>query len=752
MAWIKEFTNKGLQIQHLRTDGGGEYQGELTPYLKELGITHEPTAPHSPQSNGKAERLNRTLAESVRAMLFQANMPETFWAEAINTAAFICNYLPSEAVDNKIPWELWHGQPLQIETLRKLHPFGSIVHSYVPRARRWSEGKWVSRSNVGCFIGYVSSGTHEPTDSYKIWNFEAEDFEVSHNLLFTVKFPKPGDFNEPPIAPPVPSAALPAKPPVDRQIFDEIIVEPPPALQVFSTSYSTLPDGDPPTLADALRRPDANEWVNAMKDELKSIQDNGTWFLCDLPPGRKSIGTKWVFKTKRDGNNKFERHKCRLVAKGYAQIPGVDYDKTFAPVVRIESVRALFAFAAFRKQYVLHVDCKHAFLNGNSDLRMYVNQPEGFVSKKHPRKVLQLKKSLYGLKQAPRIWYLLLCSVILNLGFKPLETDPSIYFSSRLSIFLAVYVDDILIFGPDESTCEDIFHKLNQHFAMKNLGYPKTFLGLNITRQNDGSISINQSGYIDRMLNRFHMSEALLAKTPLNPLLPLLKAAPLDKRADLKLFQELIGSLNHLAVFSRPDISCAVSTLSQFLQDPTETHMKAARHVLRYLKGTNHLCITYGACKELRILGFSDSNWGGNLNDRKSTTGYLYIINNGLVSWTSHKQTTVAVSTLEAEYMALSDASREAIARSQLYDELRIKLPPPLILSDSRGALDICDNPTNYQKAKHIDIRYHFIRHILHEDKISIDHIPGTENPADALTKAVNAVKHQHCLELMNLR
>jgi hypothetical protein len=383
---------------------------------------------------------------------------------------------------------------------------------------------------------------------------------------------------------------------------------------------------------------------------------------------------------------------------------------------------------------------------------MYVNQPEGFVSKKHPRKVLQLKKSLYGLKQAPRIWYLLLCSVILNLGFRPLETDPSIYFSSKLGVFLAVYVDDILIFGPDESTCENIFRQLNQHFAMKNLGYPKTFLGLNITGKNDGSISLNQRGYIDRMLNRFHMTDALSAKTPFDPSLPLLKATPLDKRADLKLFQELIGSLNHLAVFSRPDISCAVSTLSQFLQDPTETHMTAARHILRYLKGTGHFCITYGACKELRILGFSDSNWGGNLNDRKSTTGYLYMINNGLVSWTSHKQSTVAVSTLEAEYMALSDASREAIARSQLYDELCIKLPPPLILSDSRGALDICDNPTNYQKAKHIDIRYHFIRHVLHEDKISIDHIPGTENPADALTKALHHVKHQHCLELMNLR
>ena len=254
------------------------------------------------------------------------------------------------------------------------------------------------------------------------------------------------------------------------------------------------------------------------------------------------------------------------------------------------------------------------------------------MSKTHPRKVLRLNKSLYGLKQAPRIWYLLLCSVILSLDFISLETDHSIYFSPTRRVILAVYVNDILIFGLNNLACNTVFNLLRKHFKMQDHGYPKTFLGLNIVRHKNGAISIDQSGYIDRMLSRFQMTNAVSAKVPLDPSLHLLKTTPLEKRADVKLYQEIIGSLNHLSVFSRPDISNAVSQLSQFMQDPSETHMKAARHILRYLKGTRNFSITYERSQELRILGYADTNWRGDKNDRKSTTGYRNLINNGAVS------------------------------------------------------------------------------------------------------------------------
>jgi hypothetical protein len=203
-----------------------------------------------------------------------------------------------------------------------------------------------------------------------------------------------------------------------------------------------------------------------------------------------------------------------------------------------------------------------------------------------------------------------------------------------------------------------------------------------------------------------------------------------------------------------PDISFAVSQLSQFLTKPTATHMAAARRVLRYLKGTITLSIIYQFQfpSNIDIFGFTDASWAGDKNDRKSVTGYLFMIAGGLVSWTSHKQSTVAHSTMEAEYMALSDASREAIARFHLYHELNIKIPAPLIVSDNQGALAIAENPTNYQRAKHIDLRYHFIRHALENGQIRIDYLPTSQQPADALTKALGPQKFRHLLDLMCLR
>jgi len=267
------------------------------------------------------------------------------------------------------------------------------------------------------------------------------------------------------------------------------------------------------------------------------------------------------------------------------------------------------------------------------------------------------------------------------------------------------------------------------------------------------------------MLKRFQMEKAKPVDTPLNPSLPLRKAMPGDKRTDQQTYQELTGSLNHAAVFSRPDIAFAVSKLSQFNSDPTETHMKAARRVLAYLKGTINYSIVYGgdnssdiqaftrAFHPDQILGFSDADFAMDKDDRKSQTGYIFVINKGTVSWTSHKQTSVALSTMQAEYMSLSDASREAIARTRLYSDLEITTASsPLLYSDSTSALSLTDESAPYQRAKHIDTRYHFIRDILEKGEIQVDYVPSEENPADILTKALNADAHHRCVRGMGIR
>ena len=742
-----------LKIKYLRTDNGGEYEGYLTPMLEDMGIKHETTTPYSSPSNGKAERLNRTLNEHVRCMLFQANMPKSFWAEAMATAAYLINRLPSSSVEG-IPYELWHEKALDSNELKLLKPFGCLVNVHIPEERRKPLNKVDTRSTFGCFIGYHTSVSH------KIWDFERKCFVNSRDVLFEeTQFPKASDFDEPPADFYDDSRQNPQAEnipePISRPIFDEITVLPSPALEVFATYGPEFQqDTVPQSFADAMRRPDFKLWWEAFCIEIRAIISNNTWTLTDLPPGFKALPLRWVCRIKHDANNVFEKYKARIVVKGYAQEFGLDFDKTFAPVVRIESVRAILAIAAANDLFILHVDCTNAFLNGLSDWEIYVYQPEGFVDPIYPNKVLRLNKALYGLKQAPRIWYLLLCGVIVGLGFVVLETDTSIYL--RDTIIIEVYVDDIKILGPTKESCYEVYYELCKHFKMQDKGAVKSFLGLNITRNwQEHSISFNQPGYIDRLLGRFNMVNAKTSNTPLEPGCQLLKATENDKLCDPTRYQELTGSLNHLAVFSRPDISFAVSKLAQFNSTPTMAHWKAGLHVLRYLKLTRNYCIIYKRSSiPTRVFGYTDADYGSDPNDRISYTGYVFLSNGGCISWNSHKQSTVAHSTTEAEYMALSDASREALARKQFSQELKIpsSSTPITILSDNQSALEIVENPSNYRKAKHIDIRYHAIRHYLRNDLITVDYVPSNAQAADIFTKALGPLKHHECVKLLGLR
>ena len=416
----------------------------------------------------------------------------------------------------------------------------------------------------------------------------------------------------------------------------------------------------------------------------------------------------------------------------------------------------MFAISASKGLYIVQADIKNVFLHSNSDFQIYVQQPEGFVNTNYPNAVLLLNKALYGLKQAPRLWYLLISEVIISLGFQVFESDTSMYI--RNEIILAVYVDDILIAGPSFHTCNAVITELSHHIEIVNKGEVKSFLGLKVIRNRQmHTISISQPGYIDRLLAKFNMTNAKSASTPFEPGTKLRMATIDDKLCNIELYQELTGSLNHLAVFSRPDITFAVSKLSKYNANPTTMHFKAALHVLRYLKGTRNYCIVY--CRSttvpiIDILGYSDSDWASDEDHRKSYTGYVFIICGGAVLWSTHKQSTVAFSSMESEYMALSDAAREALARKQHFCELQIPSgqKPVTILSDSQSALDICENPARYRQAKHIDVRYHEIRHSIHDFKINVDFIPSEHQPADLFTKALGPTKHQRFCQLIGLR
>jgi transposase InsO family protein len=743
-------TESDLKIKYLRTDGGGEYEHDFKPIIEELGIRHDPTAPFSPQSNGKAERLNRTLETFARAMLYQANMPKSFWAEAMSTAAYLINRLPSEAINDEIPYEKWHQKQLPISDLRALKPFGCIVHIHVPKERQKASSKVDTQSTTGCFVGYTNTNT-----MWRVWDFERKVFVNSRDLIFfETEFPKASDFDEPPADPY--DRSTPSPPPEPRPIFDEIVVQPPPALRAFKTYGNFQPDNDPPSFTDAMRRPDAKLWWDAFCDEIKAVIARKTWTLVRLPPGRRALPLRWVCKKKYDATNVFEKYKGRIVVKGFAQEAELDFDETFAPVIRIDSVRSLFAICAANDLRIVQVDCKNAFLHSRSDFEIYVQQPEGFVDANHPELVLLLNKALYGLKQASRLWYLFLSEIIVGMGFRALETDPSIYV--RGNVIIGVYVDDILACSLSISACNSFISELAKQIEVVNKGEVRSFLGISVTRNYpQHAISIGQPGYIDYLLAKYNMTNAKSASTPFEKGTKLMSATKTDTLCDLKLYQELTGSLNHLSVYTRPDIAFATSKLSKFNANPTKTHFKAALHVLRYLKFTRNFCIVYRRSPTVPItdiIGYSDADFASDEDDRKSYTGYVFLVNGGAITWSTHKQHTVAFSSMESEYMALSDAAREAIARKQFFQELQVPsaIRPIPLLTDSQTALDISDNPTKYRQAKHIDVRYHAVRHYIHDGKIQIDYIPSEHQPADLFTKALETTKHQRFCHMIGLR
>jgi hypothetical protein len=342
------------------------------------------------------------------------------------------------------------------------------------------------------------------------------------------------------------------------------------------------------------------------------------------------------------------------------------------------------------------------------------------------------------------------------MGFRALETDPSIYV--RGNVIIGVYVDDILACSLSISSCNSFISELAQKIELVNKGEVRSFLGISVTRNySQYAISIGQPGYIDYLLAKYNMTNAKSASTPFEKGTKLMSATKNDTLCDLKLYQELTGSLNHLSVYTRPDIAFATSKLSKFNANPTKTHFKAALHVLRYLKSTRNFCIVYRRSPTVPItdiIGYSDADFASDEDDRKSYTGYVFLVNGGAITWSTHKQHTVAFSSMESEYMALSDAAREAIARKQFFQELQIPsaIRPIPLLTDSQTALDISDNPTKYRQAKHIDVRYHAVRHYIHDGKIQIDYIPSEHQPADLFTKALETTKHQRFCHMIGLR
>ncbi|KAJ4703138.1 Retrovirus-related Pol polyprotein from transposon TNT 1-94 [Melia azedarach] len=491
----------------------------------------------------------------------------------------------------------------------------------------------------------------------------------------------------------------------------------------------------PNSIHEALAIP---EWKAAVLEEIRALEQNETWEISDLPTGKYPVGCKWIFTVKHNADGSVNRFKARLVAKGFTQSYGVDYQETFAPVAKLNTVRILLSLASNLDWPLYRLDVKNAFLNGDLEEEVYMEIPPGFATQTTINKVCKLRKSLYGLKQSPRAWFDRFTKAIKGFGYNQCQADHTMFikqsFAGRKAI-LIVYVDDIILTGDHEEETLKLKEFLAKEFEIKDLGSLKYFLGMEVARSKKG-ISVSQRKYVLDLLKETRMLGCKPIDTPMDPTIKLRAMddnAPVDKGR----YQRLVGKLIYLS-HTRPDISFPVSVVSQFMNNPTEEHMEAVFRILRYLKMTPGKGLFFKKTTSRKIEIFTDADWAGSVIDRRSTSGYCTYVWGNLVRWRSKKQSVVSRSSAEAEFRALAHGICEGIWLRRVLQELSIPVIEPMkMYCDNQSAISIAKNPVHHDRTKHVEIDRHFVKEKIESGIISLLYTSTCQQIADIFTKAV---------------
>ena len=784
-----------LKVKKIRSDNGSEFKNlQVEEFLEEEGIKHEFSAPYTPQQNGVVERKNRTLIDMARTMLGEFKTPECFWTEAVNTACHAINRVYLHRLLKKTSYELLTGNKPNVSYFRV---FGSKCYILVKKGRN---SKFAPKAVEGFLLGYdsntkayrvfnKSSGLVEVSSDVvfdetngspreqvvDLDDVDEEDVPTAAIRTMAIGDVRPQEQKEQD----QPSSSTMVHPPTqdDEQVHqqeacdqggaqDDHVMEeeaqPAPPTQVramiqrdhpvdqilgdiskgvttrsrlvnFCEHYSFVSSIEPFRVEEALLDPD---WVLAMQEELNNFKRNEVWTLVPRPK-QNVVGTKWVFRNKQDEHGVVTRNKARLVAKGYAQVAGLDFEETFAPVARLESIRILLAYAAHHSFRLFQMDVKSAFLNGPIKEEVYVEQPPGFEDERYPDHVCKLSKALYGLKQAPRAWYECLRDFLIANAFKVGKADPTLFTKTcDGDLFVCqIYVDDIIFGSTNQKSCEEFSRVMTQKFEMSMMGELNYFLGFQVKQLKDGTF-ISQTKYTQDLLKRFGMKDAKPAKTPMGTdgHTDLNKGG---KSVDQKAYRSMIGSLLYLCA-SRPDIMLSVCMCARFQSDPKECHLVAVKRILRYLVATPCFGLWYPKGSTFDLVGYSDSDYAGCKVDRKSTSGTCQFLGRSLVSWNSKKQTSVALSTAEAEYVAAGQCCAQLLWMRQTLRDFGYNLSKVPLLCDNESAIRMAENPVEHSRTKHIDIRHHFLRDHQQKGDIEVFHVSTENQLADIFTKPLD--------------
>ncbi|RVX16767.1 Retrovirus-related Pol polyprotein from transposon RE1 [Vitis vinifera] len=482
-------------------------------------------------------------------------------------------------------------------------------------------------------------------------------------------------------------------------------------------------------------------WRQAMQEEIAALEANHTWDIEPCPPTIVPLGCKWVYLVKVRSDGSLDRYKARLVALGNNQEYGVNYEETFAPVTKMTTVRTILALAASSDWPLHQMDVKNAFLHGDLKECIYMKPPRGLFSSPTSH-VCKLRRFLYGLKQAPRAWFEKFHTTLLQFSFRKYDTSLFLRKSDMGIVVLLVYVDDIVITGSDSALLGQLKTHLSESFHMKDLGPLTYFLGLEVHHSPSG-ISLNQHKYASDLVATAGLQGATSVDTPMELNVKLRKKEG-NLLADPSLYRKLVGSLVYLTI-TRPDISFAVQQVSQFLQTPRHLHLAAVRRIIRYVQGTSTRGLFFPTGNSTRLTAYSDADWAGCADTRRSITGWCVFLGDALISWKSKKQDRVSKSSTESEYRAMSLACSEIIWLRGMLAELDFSETDPTPLhADNTSAIQITANPVYHERTKHIEVDCHSIREAFEARVITLPHISTDLQIADIFTKALP--RHRHCL------
>lgn len=798
---IENFLNKAENVTknkvlYFRSDNGLEFVNkEIQTLFARRGIIHQTTVPYTPEQNGKAERENRTLVEAARTMLCAKGLPKKLWAEAVHTAAYVLNRTSKSNEEGKTPFELWTNKHFNINELKTL---GTPVIAHIPKEKR---KKWDSKGQKGILVGYgedfkgyrvffpeknkvevrrdvVFLERGEGTEPVVMLEYDmnipekVSEESTEHSGSSIEKFKegenqsnmsvKPVNFSESDQlyeqCDEIPNVStensnksyiqcISEENSSDEEQRDQSPHKRSTRVRkqtsFYKCNHAFLEGSEPKTYQEAMQRQDASKWQQAVNKELETLKENNTWDLCEKPLSGEAVSSKWVFKFKNSNNcsNTFQ-YKARLVARGFEQNDLMDLCDIYAPVAKLSTFRLFVSVATKLNLPIFQMDVTGAFLYGNIDETVYLELPEGAFSGNS--KYVKLNKSLYGLKKSPKYWNDKFNSVIMKQNFNRSHNDSCLYTKCNgvSKTYVLLYVDDLLFFGNDKTEICDLKLTLNREFKMKDLGLVSNFLGIHIKQDLDKGITeLCQKDYLENVLQKFNMQNCKEMCTPMDlnfnaKILEGNNDAVIDKNIE-KECRKIIGCLSYAVLGTRPDLCIALSILSRYQNNANEILLSALKRVLRYVKHTISYKLIF-KCNSDMLVGYCDANWGGDLQDRKSTTGFCFMFANCLISWCSKKQASVSLSSTESEYIAVSMAASEACWLINLLKDFSIdNVCPVTVHCDNQSAIMVA-NTDSIKRLKHIDIRFHFIKDLIKKGKLFLKYIKTEDQTADMFTKALN--------------